>query len=230
MKTKICPRCKEIKNTLEFSICRIRKDGLQVYCKKCERINRSEHKVELKEYHADYYIENKEKIHKDYLENREKYLLKAIIYRKEHPDKIKKYREEHKEQLIQKSKNYNIKNKDKIRNYNLTSKGVYNRLKATAKSRNIYINITEEAFINWYNNQDKKCYYCNRTLEELKQDIREENKHKDKMSIDRKNNNEGYILENMVLACTRCNIVKGNYFTEQEMLRIGKTLYRRGIK
>lgn len=226
MKTKICPKCKVIKNISEFSICRMRKDELQVYCKDCEKINRCSHKIELKEYHIDYYLKNKDKIHEDYLENREKYLLKAITYRKTHQDKIRKYRDEHKEQLSQKSKNYNIKNKDKIRTFNLTPKGIYNRLKVTSKSRNIYINITEEDFINWYNNQEKKCYYCCRTLEELKQDIREENKHKDKMSIDRKDNNEGYVLNNMVLACTRCNLVKGNYFTEREMLKIGEILYR----
>lgn len=39
-------------------------------------------------------------------------------------------------------------------------------------------------------------------------------------SIDRKDNNKGYIMGNITLACKRCNIIKGKWFTEQEMLEI----------
>jgi 5-methylcytosine-specific restriction endonuclease McrA len=223
MKTKFCPKCLIEKSENEFYKCKSRKDKTQVYCKKCSKIIRISRKEKIDKYNKEYYLKKKDKFRKDYLENREKYLNKAKIYRKEHPEMIKKYREEHMEQLIQKARNYNIKNKEKIKIHNLTPKGVYSRLKVTSKSRNFFMNILEEDFINWYN-QEQKCYYCGRILEELKQDQREKNKYKDKMSIDRKDNDKGYTIDNIVLACARCNTIKGDYFTEQEMLKIGKFL------
>ena len=42
-----------------------------------------------------------------------------------------------------------------------------------------------------------------------------------RFSIDRKKNGIGYSLDNIVLACSRCNSIKSDYFTEEEMLKIG---------
>ena len=40
-----------------------------------------------------------------------------------------------------------------------------------------------------------------------------------------KDNSIGYNISNIVLSCRRCNSVKSDYFTEEEMIRIGKLLY-----
>lgn len=41
------------------------------------------------------------------------------------------------------------------------------------------------------------------------------------LSIDRKYNELGYTIDNLCLACNRCNTVKGNTFTYDEMVEIG---------
>lgn len=53
---------------------------------------------------------------------------------------------------------------------------------------------------------------------------------KNRLTIDRKNNNGNYCIDNIVLACYRCNTIKGDFFTEQEMLKIGKIIKERGRK
>jgi len=119
-----------------------------------------------------------------------------------------------------------IGNKKQRKNHRLTPNVILSIIKQNIIRRNIELNITKEDFINWYNSQVKTCHYCKRTLEEINCDIKEK-RCKNRLSIDRKNNNKGYVLNNIVLACYRCNTIKGEYFTEQEMLRIGKTIYQK---
>jgi 5-methylcytosine-specific restriction endonuclease McrA len=126
----------------------------------------------------------------------------------------KKYYQEHKEER----KAYG-------RTHNLLPKRIFVAIINNSKPRNITINLTENEFINWYTSQEQKCYYCGRTLEEIKNDIKENIRHKNRMSVDRKDNNKGYELNNIVLACMRCNTIKSSYFTEKEMLKIGKLIY-----
>jgi len=81
-------------------------------------------------------------------------------------------------------------------------------------------------YIEWYNKQEQICYYCKRTLNEINQDTKEQSQnYKTRLSIDRKDSNKGYILNNIILACFRCNAIKSDYFTEQEMLKIGEIIY-----
>jgi len=106
-------------------------------------------------------------------------------------------------------------------------KRIYYVIEKSAKIRKMEFNLPKNDFISWYDNQEKKCYYCKRTVDEIKQDIREAKRNKNRLSIDRKNNKKGYELNNIVLACYRCNTIKGNYFTEQEMLKIVPLFYKR---
>jgi hypothetical protein len=47
--------------------------------------------------------------------------------------------------------------------------------------------------------------------------------------LDRKDNLQGYTIENVVPACKRCNTVKSMYLTYDEMMKVAKTLgWRRG--
>jgi 5-methylcytosine-specific restriction endonuclease McrA len=102
--------------------------------------------------------------------------------------------------------------------------------KNRAKRYNINFNITKDIFIQWYNNQKKECIYCGLTTNQL-------NKSKDKiingynnLSIDRKNNKIGYKLNNIVLACMRCNNIKSDFFTFKEMIKLGKFIRRKALK
>lgn len=94
---------------------------------------------------------------------------------------------------------------------------IYRYLKSRAKSRKISFNIKQIDFINWYNKELKICIYCNRTAKEA---IKDYGGYHTRLSIDRKNNNLGYQLNNIVLACYRCNALKSNYFTFEEMQKI----------
>ena len=61
--------------------------------------------------------------------------------------------------------------------------------------------------------------------ETLKKDI--ENQYvgnKDKIGLDRIDNNKGHILENCVLCCETCNMTRGNRFSYDEMIEIGNVI------
>jgi hypothetical protein len=153
-------------------------------------------------YRKSYYELNKEEIKKQCKQQSKKYYLT-------HKKERKNY--------------YNI-NIEKIKKYRLTPKYIYIEIKQSAERRDIEFNISREEFINWYNSQEQKCHYCGRTIEEIKQDIKEKNTYRIRFSIDRKDNNRGYTLDNIVLCCFRCNMTKSNYFTEQEMLKIAEII------
>jgi len=122
------------------------------------------------------------------------------------------YRKNHREEIHK--KNFQ---------YNRSLDGIFVNVRYSAKRRNIEFNLTKEEFIVWYNNQEKKCYYCKRNLEEIKKD-KILNLNSYRFSIDRKDNNRSYSLDNIVLCCLGCNVVKGKFFTEQEMLKMGSVL------
>jgi hypothetical protein len=137
----------------------------------------------------------------------------------------KLWNKKHRKEINKHMKDYRITHKSiiKIRakKYYSSPIGIYTILKAGAKQRNIKFFIKKEEFVNWYNNQIQFCHYCQRTLIELKQDNLG---HDNRLTIDRKDNTKGYNLDNIILACYRCNLTKSNYFTEQEMLIIGKMI------
>lgn len=128
---------------------------------------------------------------------------KAKIYRNKYP------------KLIQKN----------AKKYRESIKGIYEVCKLNgAKERNLIFNISYEDFDKWYKKQPQICHYCERALEKIKLD---KHYHRtNRLTIDRKDNNKGYTLNNIILACDICNKVKSNIFTYKEMLQIGKTLKR----
>jgi hypothetical protein len=152
--------------------------------------------------------------HEYYLKNRNKILKRTKIYHNKH----KKQRDLY-------LKNYRRKHKRKMHNYSkvwrYTIRGIYFHLKDKSKKRKIEFKISEKDFIQWYNNQNKKCCYCNRPEKEV---INDANKKSYRLSIDRKDNNKGYVLDNIVLCCYRCNMIKSAEFTSEQMLKIGKFL------
>lgn len=105
------------------------------------------------------------------------------------------------------------------------------RLKGGAKNKGIPFIIDPPTFIGWYRLQKKNCHYCGSLLTHSKL-----TKHRlCDLTFDRKNPNEGYSLGNIVFCCRRCNIIKGNWFTEEQMLEIAskylsKSNIERGLK
>lgn len=137
---------------------------------------------------------------------------------------------QHRQYVIKNRKNvkirqqrWQLKNKDSVRKwhqiYNKSARGIFKATKARAKVRNIPFDISKTEFIAWYNKQPKVCVYCNRNENDTFLDT---NKNIQRLTLDRKNNKNGYTLKNLVLCCYRCNTEKGNFWTYEEMLQKGK--------
>jgi len=88
--------------------------------------------------------------------------------------------------------------------------------KNKAKTKGVNFTIDPHLFVGWFRLQRMNCYYCGSPLTQGKH-----RQHKlTDMTLDRKDSKQGYSLENIVLCCRRCNMIKGNWFTEQQMLEI----------
>jgi hypothetical protein len=157
-----------------------------------------------------------------------------VCYRKEYRlkniDKIRKYNESRKQQALEYSRKYNIehpgysnlwykKNFDKaakrMQDYQATTRGIYFNCKSSAKKYGNLFNISLGDFSEWYDSTDKQCAYCTRSLQEvLSQD---KLKITERLTIDRKVNQLGYVKNNLNLACYICNRTKSDFFTEEQM-------------
>lgn len=171
----------------------------------------------------------------NHLKNREKRLALSKNWYFNNKEKNKKqtlnYYYENKEECLMKNKKYEQENKAKLsesrKKYFASIPGLFSTLKAGAKKRKVGFTILFEDFEKWYLNQTQECYYCKRSLEKCLKD--KDTKGITRLTFDRKNNKIGYTIANLALACFRCNDLKSNYFTEEEMLEIGKIIYRKEV-
>jgi hypothetical protein len=74
-------------------------------------------------------------------------------------------------------------------------------------------------FKTWHTISEKKCYYCG-IPESLLKIIDWHHETVRRLTVDRKNPNEGYVLGNIVLCCERCNLIKNDFLTVTEMKQI----------
>lgn len=156
----------------------------------------------------DYLKRKREAAKKYYEKNKDKCLLRGKKYFKDNKEKYNKYRREYR---------YN----NPIGIYSVIKDGV----KKNGSSRRTLLKISKEDFVKWYNEQEKVCFYCGRTLEEIKKEDDRVNRGINRFSIDRTDNKKGYEIGNMVLSCMRCNAIKSDYFTKEEMLLIGRIIH-----
>ena len=88
------------------------------------------------------------------------------------------------------------------------------------------VTISREAFVKWYNAQTKECAYCDIPEERLGE-IRDKYNNKNlRLSVDCKVNHIGYALGNLVLACSRCNSIKSDFFTHEDVIFIGQNFVK----
>ena len=107
--------------------------------------------------------------------------------------------------------------------YNRKPQGRFRRLKENALKDDVPIEMTRDEFVDWFNRQPIKCFYCHTPLEFVFGRHWQWNG----LTLDRLNPNDGYNLHNIVLCCRQCNIIKGHWFTDKQMLEIA-TKYLRG--
>jgi len=111
--------------------------------------------------------------------------------------------------------------------YRQTADGIFSLLSGRTIHRNKFkdyhnLKITREEFVKWHNKQEKKCVYCGVKESDLIYLTDKYNSRSDRLSIDCMNNDLGYVKGNLVLCCWRCNALKSDVFTYEEMREIGE--------
>jgi len=123
---KKCTQCNEVKDLADFHKRSASKDGLQKWCKICDKEKKSlypsQDKLKIKKYHAEKYIEQKEErsnyAKKKYVESKDERLIKAKVYyektkeAKSEYDKI--YREQNKAKIAEYKKQWSNENAEQI--------------------------------------------------------------------------------------------------------------------
>lgn len=136
----------------------------------------------------------KNRINKHDSEHKQEKQIRNKIYNNNHKKEKKeynvKYKKKNKKELFKKRQIINKSPKRKYRDYN-----------RSAKRRNIEFNLIFEEFMTFW---QKPCHYCGYDIKTI--------------GLDRKDNDRGYILSNVVSCCYGCNSVKSNLFTYEEMI------------
>ena len=86
------------------------------------------------------------------------------------------------------------------------------------KKRDRATTLTSQEFKKWYEREvaEGVCFYCEHPIEPG-------GRHGlGSFTIDRMDNTVGYKVGNMVACCLRCNIIKGSWFSFEEMLELGQ--------
>lgn len=99
---------------------------------------------------------------------------------------------------------------------------LFNRVKFMANKRNLTFDFTYESFLTL--TEIKNCHYCSASIDWLEY---YSNKGKNKSlayHLDRKDNSIGYLMDNCVVACTRCNRCRMDKFTYEEWVKIGEVI------
>jgi len=124
-------------------------------------------------------------------------------------------------------------NKIRSQKYYRTPSGVYN----TIKSRQTYLNkhgdsrskpfeLDKNEFIEWYGSEPKICRYCEIPEALLELIANKYGSRWRRLTIDCKDNALGYRIDNIVLACDKCNITKNNMLTYDEMMYVGQNFIK----
>jgi len=101
---------------------------------------------------------------------------------------------------------------------------IYSQLKSRIKHSEIHrvrelkpFNITKKEFCEWYNHEPKLCSYCDLPEKEMWAMQEDFDRRVKRLELDCKDNDLGYVKNNIVLACHRCNFIKNNILTFEEM-------------
>lgn len=136
-----------------------------------------------------------------------------------------KRRKENKRPRKEITLNYYYRNLEKSRKYfqETTKKRtsyIYRGLVRNSKKKNRLMGLSFTEFLGWYSSAIKECFYCG-VSEETWVNLHSRHKVK-RLSIDRKDNDDWYSLENSCLACDTCNKMKSNVLAANEMIEIGQ--------
>jgi len=109
----------------------------------------------------------------------------------------------------------------RIKKYRATLGGKYRAILLCAKGRGIKVDFNKDQFKDWWSTQQQECSYCELPGDKVHV-FKSHFGNTNRFTIDRKDKNKHYLLDNIALACSVCNRVKGNIFTYETMKIIGK--------
>ena len=95
----------------------------------------------------------------------------------------------------------------------------YSSIKANAIKRGHTFTMTQEEFNQWLESTPKQCSYCD--MDDPKLNVRF-GRALAMFTIDRKNNDLSYTLDNICYACFDCNRTKSDVFTAEEFREIAQ--------
>ena len=197
MNIKKCSKCKKNRHLSEFHKDSKTKDGYKYYCKECRRKEPEEYPG-IKEYQKKYW--------KDHPEQR-----KAIS---------NNYYLRNREVILEKTKKYNGQRRIYNKWYKKTASGKYYNLMRHNRKRGFENTMTLDEFTQWFQDTPQECAYCQIPPENLKDVDYISSQYKGSLTIDRKDNDKGYQINNIVLACSACNMIKSNILSYDDMKEI----------
>ena len=95
-------------------------------------------------------------------------------------------------------------------------------LKGGAKRKGRVFGIKKKEFLSWFGSQKMNCHYCDTVVVFGNGNGNLLNS----LTIDRFNNDIGYVVGNLVICCRRCNTVKGSWLTGEQMVKIGTKYFK----
>jgi hypothetical protein len=98
---------------------------------------------------------------------------------------------------------------EKTKEYFRTLKGQFSAAKSIAKFRKLSFDLEFDQYVEL---RSKRCFYCADELSPTGG------------GLDRLDNLKGYTLSNVVPCCTVCNYIKRDWFTVQEMKKLGRVI------
>jgi hypothetical protein len=143
--------------------------------------------------------------------------------------KIWRHQYHEKNRDLQNAKNaeWHSANKEKAKElkriYASSAAGIHIKLVSRSARGGAQVRLSRKQFMEWYDSRVKTCEYCGITPE-LFSIVEPQFRESRRLTIDRKDNLKPYEVGNLVLACARCNYVKGAFFSYEEMLTIGRVI------
>tara|TARA_R100000789_G_C3018819_1_gene153073 strand:+ start:1136 stop:1597 length:462 start_codon:yes stop_codon:yes gene_type:complete len=138
----------------------------------------------------------------------------------------RKYRKLNREKVRFWQKRWSDKNRKKRRlsskKFNTSPKGIYQALKRGCLYKKIPFNWELDDFLKWYLEQPRKCFYCGVGESKVLKKNMGWSRRNNRLSFDKVIPSLGYCKNNVVLSCYRCNLIKSDFFTKDEMQQIAK--------
>lgn len=123
--------------------------------------------------------------------------------------------------------------RDSSKNFRHTASGIFSSLKQRQRylhkrndSRAKPFNLTREEFIVWYKKQKLECGYCGIPQDKWYLMAERYGSNWFRLTVDCMDNDTGYKVDNLILACAKCNLIKQNILTHDEMYYIGQNFIK----